>query len=290
MARGRFISASISESEEFADLPTNDTRLFFLMLIPQLDVEGRLKADLRYLKGKVFTYIAFNYSDILTELIRLDSAGLIKLYAAKGKAYLYLPKFADHQAGLRKDREAPSKIPEPTAENTVQDAITILTELLPQNCGVTPAQDKFKVKYKFKGEDEDKGGEAQDLKEQEKKPRYISAEERAHLQMTQGIGVVDDKHRVRNQLKKLWPDFAKKNEVNLEAWVKHSDDRIAELYEASHPKHWQGTDKEATNRLFIFLNLLNEEYLPLNEIPPKVDTLSYSDQLRAELKEEGILN
>lgn len=113
MARGRFISAKISESEQFADLETHEARLMFLMMLPHADVEGRLKADVRYLSGKIFTYLELSRQQIESGLADLERAELIRTYSVKGRRYLYFPKFLEHQIGLRKDREQESEIPSP---------------------------------------------------------------------------------------------------------------------------------------------------------------------------------
>jgi hypothetical protein len=136
MARGRFISKSISESEQFAELPDHETRLMFLMMIPHADREGRVKADPRYLAGQVFTYLGFTPEQIIAALEALHEAELVRLYSVEGRAYLHFPKFETHQVGLRKDKEAESKIPPPTKQDTSGTALSVLRT----NAGLTPDQ------------------------------------------------------------------------------------------------------------------------------------------------------
>ena len=165
MARGRFISAKISESEQFADLETHEARLMFLMMLPHADVEGRLKADSRYLAGKIFTYLDFSHEQIEVGLADLERAELLRSYSVKGRRYVVFPKFAEHQVGLRKDREQPSEIPPPEEADPKEAPSETQPETKKDEArsysGVTPEEvpPKFKVKSKLKSKEEVKDKE-----------------------------------------------------------------------------------------------------------------------------------
>lgn len=113
MARGRFISKSIVDDMEFAKLPTK-TALFFLLTVPHLDAEGRILGHPRQLKRMVCGLRKDITEGVIeSALYILQQGKFVVRYKIEGKEYLYFPAFEEHQIGLRKDREAPSKIPPP---------------------------------------------------------------------------------------------------------------------------------------------------------------------------------
>jgi len=113
MARGRFISKSIVDDMEFAELPTK-TALFFLLTVPHLDAEGRIIGHPKQLKRMVAGLRKdLSVRDIEIALGVLQQGKFVIWYEIEGKKYLYFPAFEEHQPGLRKDREAPSTIPPP---------------------------------------------------------------------------------------------------------------------------------------------------------------------------------
>jgi hypothetical protein len=118
MAKGRFISKSISQSDQVAALPSDRERLMFTWMIAHCDVRGRLTADPRKLKGVVFTLLDFTSEEIDQALHAMEKLGLIRMYTADDRAYLYFPGWYRHQQ-LREDREKPEcpDPPEGSAEN-----------------------------------------------------------------------------------------------------------------------------------------------------------------------------
>lgn len=141
MARGRFISNSISTSKKFARLAKNDHRLMYLMLVPHVDAEGRHDADARILGGQVYTLLGLTVEQIEAGLADMHRVTLITLYQVKGDRYLEITDFHEHNKVRRKEdgtpsREAPSDIP-PLASGTVCDTTP---ERLRTDSAVTPAQ------------------------------------------------------------------------------------------------------------------------------------------------------
>lgn len=151
MARGRFISNSISGSKKFARLTAHDHRLMYMMLVPHADAEGRHDADPQILAGQVYTRLDFTPAQIEAGLRDMHDVGLIRLYAVGDEQYLEIVGFHEHNKVRRKDdgspdREAPSAIPAPppTTANTTPEA-------LPTDSGVTPEEDQSNSALRVKG-------------------------------------------------------------------------------------------------------------------------------------------
>lgn len=125
MARGRFISSSISTSRKFQRLATNEHRLLYLMLIPHVDCEGRHAADARILAGQVYTLLDIDRAQIEAAMHDLHSVGLIRLYEVNGEPFLEIVDFHHHNK-VRRDKngdpshEAPSRIPPSSDGNVIE--------------------------------------------------------------------------------------------------------------------------------------------------------------------------
>jgi uncharacterized phage protein (TIGR02220 family) len=126
MPAGRILKKKISYDEDVAKLST-EAALLYTWCIPHLDVEGRIYADPHIIKGMVVPYRdEFTEQKIVKCMQEMVVNELILLYGAD-KKYARFTGFDKNQA-LRKDREAPSEIPEPTPD------------LLQSNSGVNPEQ------------------------------------------------------------------------------------------------------------------------------------------------------
>lgn len=118
MAEGRMLKKAISTSRRLADLKTDSARMLYTWIIPHLDVEGRFYADPSMIKGSVVPRVKdFDEVKIQDCLTDMANVGLIILYIIDGDLYLQLRKFEDHQ-NIKKEREAPSKIPPPLKDNS----------------------------------------------------------------------------------------------------------------------------------------------------------------------------
>lgn len=155
MARGRFLSNQISENEELGDLAECHgpwPLIVHAWMIPHLDVEGRTAGNPRVIKGRVFPMLPITAKEVAEALRQLADAGLIRWYVAEcGTKVVSYPKFAEHQVGLRRNREAPSRFP-------AWDCDTCKAMNQPQlrsTSGATPDQlpDKGEGEGKGKGED-----------------------------------------------------------------------------------------------------------------------------------------
>jgi hypothetical protein len=110
------------------------------MIIPWLDVEGRLEANPRLMKGDIAPLLDhITKEKIESLLVELDDAGLIILYEVDNKQYLQLVKFDENQPNLRKDREKKSLIPKAPATKKQPPAE------LRQESGEAPAELPHKI-------------------------------------------------------------------------------------------------------------------------------------------------
>lgn len=162
MARGRFISKTITTDREINALSSDTSRLAFTWLLTFADCEGRVTGEPDLLLASLFPRRQDITAPILQSFIQeWASAGFIVWYLAPdGDRYIQFLNFAKHQIGLRKDREGSNPIPAP--ENSTLLAGTLPDELhlssgttpdlLRSNSGVTPAEVKVKVKDKVNGE------------------------------------------------------------------------------------------------------------------------------------------
>lgn len=129
MARGRMIDKRISMSKKIGHI-SDSARVLYFMLYPHLDCEGRVAfEDIEDLKDEIIPkFKGWTLKKIGKVLNELADIELIHLYPNKSKIAMQFNRFDEFQTGIRKDREAPSKIDSP--------------EVAPENSGVfriTPA-------------------------------------------------------------------------------------------------------------------------------------------------------
>ncbi len=117
MASGRMLKKDISNSEKLGKVKSDRARVLYFMLLPHLDVEGRLEANTRQIKGQVVTMLPYSEKAIQVALEQLHVSGLIILYSNTEKQYLQFTRFNDFQS-LNPEREAKSTIPAPTPEDS----------------------------------------------------------------------------------------------------------------------------------------------------------------------------
>lgn len=114
MAQGRMLSKRISLNKALASLETDTSRLLFTWTIAHLDVEGRVHGDPALLRSIVVPRLDHITTELVEEYIKeWSDKELVLWYEAEGDQWLYFPGFFDNQQGLKKDREAQSKIPAP---------------------------------------------------------------------------------------------------------------------------------------------------------------------------------
>lgn len=155
MAKGRFVSKSIATNEQLAAVSfTAD--YFFQRCIPHLDVEGRLAGNPLIIKAAVAPLrdeiTQANIPELIAELAAaVDHEGtpLVIWYEVNGVKVLEFPGFQGQQEGLRKDREAQSRLPARTEAATVlsgsrptPEPVRTPSGKTPQKRGAGPAQVK----------------------------------------------------------------------------------------------------------------------------------------------------
>lgn len=132
MADGRFLSRRGSESHQLAQVSLPAAYLF-TWCIPHLDVEGRMTGDPALVKAKAVPLRQDIPESAVTALLReLVAAELVTWYAVGGRRFLWFPGFHASQKGLRKEKEAPSRIPAPSTKGAA---------LVPTSAGPSPTQD-----------------------------------------------------------------------------------------------------------------------------------------------------
>ena len=114
MARGRMLDKRAGMSKKLGNISDKAARLYF-MIYPHLDQEGRIAFDdLEDLVVEIIPYLVkWNLVKTRISLNELTDNKLIVLYPDKKKIAIQFLKFKDFQQGIRKDREAPSKIKNP---------------------------------------------------------------------------------------------------------------------------------------------------------------------------------
>lgn len=119
MADGRMLSKRVTRSNKIAALSSDTARMIYSWLIPYTDVEGRMEADTRLLKADIAPLLDHITPGVINSVLQeLHKIGLIIIYSVgeEDKLFLEITKFEENQKNLRKDREAPSRIPAPNPE------------------------------------------------------------------------------------------------------------------------------------------------------------------------------
>lgn len=113
MAEGRMLKKEISDSKKLGALSSDRPRVLYFMMLPHLDIKGRLKADPEQIKGQICTMLPYSIKSIQVALEALHNISLLLLYQNNGTQFLEYTRFGDFQK-LYPDKEAESKIPSPT--------------------------------------------------------------------------------------------------------------------------------------------------------------------------------
>jgi hypothetical protein len=117
MPNGRFVSRSISTNEQLGRVSLA-ANLLFDQCIPHLDVAGRLAGNPTLVKSTAVPLRTDVPEDripsLLAELSQAvgpEGEPLVRWYEVKGTRVLEFPGFDRQQPGLKKDREAKSRLP-----------------------------------------------------------------------------------------------------------------------------------------------------------------------------------
>ena len=137
MADGRMLKKKITGSRRLAALANDTARMFYMLLLAHLDVEGRFSADPDILKGAIAPRLKHITPKMIESIVNdMAENEVIKLYSFDGDRYLEYRNFKDNQ-NLRVDREKASEIPSPVK------GCAITPGVLPDNSRIPPAQVKL---------------------------------------------------------------------------------------------------------------------------------------------------
>lgn len=152
MADGRFVSKSIAQSEQLGRVSLEADYLFG-RCIPHLDREGRMIGNPELVRSMVCPLRRELDADRVGKLIaELVQAELVVWYEANGRQCLFFPGFHRHQRGLRKRREAVSRLPSPKEKGAKQIDLlsTGVAGSTPADAGPTPPEVEVEVEGKLK--------------------------------------------------------------------------------------------------------------------------------------------
>lgn len=108
----RKLHTKILDSYDFAEMPNDFTRVFWMLLIVVVDSEGRAVDHPAWLRSKMFPLREdIKHEAIEAALAWLAERELIVRYAVSGRQYFYVASFKKHQTGTEK--EAKSVLPAP---------------------------------------------------------------------------------------------------------------------------------------------------------------------------------
>lgn len=111
MARGRIIDKEFFSHVELGELPL-ETRYFYQGLIVWADDQGRLKAQPRYLRAKIFPYDNMPEERLEQMVNQLATIGCVHVYQVGNEPFIQHPNWERWQP-IRKDRYQPSDCPNP---------------------------------------------------------------------------------------------------------------------------------------------------------------------------------
>jgi hypothetical protein len=114
MARGRFVSRSISTDEDLWALGHEAVLLFDLML-PHQDRDGRMRANPRTVRATVAPLSDWSADDVERILLNIATLRGVQYYEDRqGRRYVQFDNFYKHQAGFK--RGGPRYLNEPVSE------------------------------------------------------------------------------------------------------------------------------------------------------------------------------
>jgi hypothetical protein len=163
MARGRFLSRSISVSEQIdalIDAEGYEAGLLMTWMVAHLDVEGRMKGNPKTVRGTVCPLrLDLTTKKVARILKAANDVGLIRWYVVGEQQCIWFPEFHNHQKNLRKDREGTSQLPEYSGSSP---------GVIPEDSRSTPAE----VKLREEKSSEDKSISARSCKSTSEPPVY----------------------------------------------------------------------------------------------------------------------
>jgi hypothetical protein len=119
----RKLHTKILDSYDFAEMPNDFTRVFWMLLIVVVDSEGRAIDNPAWIKSKMFPLRSdVSNKQIEDALSWLETRKMIIRYKVSGRSYFYVSKFKNYQTGT--EREAKSVLPPPEESLTSDSGVT----------------------------------------------------------------------------------------------------------------------------------------------------------------------
>ena len=133
MARGRFLSKSVSTSETLHRLPDDTCRLVATWIIPHLDKNGVMYGDPELVRSTVVPWrTEISMKQMRRHIKAMVDVGYAHQWECSGRTWLWFPAFEGEQQGLRPEREK-TRWPSPP------DACRIAAGFLPATARENPA-------------------------------------------------------------------------------------------------------------------------------------------------------
>jgi len=127
MPQYRKLHTKIIDSYDFAEMPDDFCRVFWMLLIVSVDSEGRAMDNPAWLRSRMFPLRDDVSADHIERTLSwLANRKMIVRYQHNDRGYFYVPKFKTYQSGT--EREAKSVLPGPdllmSCSGPNQDKIT----------------------------------------------------------------------------------------------------------------------------------------------------------------------
>jgi hypothetical protein len=141
MARIRNIKPEFFTSEAVSELPLR-ARLTWIGLWTHCDNHGRARDNVKIIKGAVWPLDNVSLKEIEDDLVTLAACGRIVRYVVRGKRYLVVTNWGEHQYGAFK---GDSKYPAPTADAGSKDPAPTAVAVANGSSGTVPVDNSATV-------------------------------------------------------------------------------------------------------------------------------------------------
>lgn len=143
--KGKMISRSLTRSQKFSLLPDDTHRLFFVLLLLDLDNIGRGIGDPFYLKGKIYDRRPEITPDTIETMLKtLEDVGLIIWYEVEGSKYIQDPVHDQHNkcvGNMKKSSEYPQPV-DKSVSDWCQKNNKVYTPFIQCSNGVSPEEEE----------------------------------------------------------------------------------------------------------------------------------------------------
>lgn len=126
----------IRQSKKFAALPDDTVRMFYLLLLAQLDAWGRTYGEPVLVNSEVWPMLGRTPSDVTRCMSACEAVGLIEIHDVQGQVFTLLPDWEEKAGRIGKKDRGKSEWPDPLPNSRIQSGVS---PGLPRGeSGVTP--------------------------------------------------------------------------------------------------------------------------------------------------------